>query len=681
MMGALDKLARRAGILPAYHQIDGSLHACGPETAAALLQAMGFAVTGDAAAAAVLEELEAGKGRAAGSETVLLAPGESLALETDDWRLTLEDGGEIEPSASDATRLPGLPLGVHTLTLGDDERLVIVSPPMAPQLPESAGREQVWGIMATAYGLRSKRNLGLGDYEDLAVAAEALASSGAAFLGINPLHDRGVAEAGASPYSPSSRSRLETRHIAVDRIPEFAASSKAHALLAEAAPQLTAARAAELVDHEFASEITLQALRAVYDSFIALSGPRRQEFEQWRAARDPYAVRQSVYEALSERHGADWRRWPHSFQSPESPETEAFVAASAEEIGFHEWRQWIAGAQLADAQARAKAAGMRLGLYLDVAVGVRPGGAETWANRGAFAVGASLGAPPDLLNSEGQRWDLAPYSPLGLKAERYRPFRQMLQTTMARAGVVRIDHIIGFARSFWAPDNGAPGGYVEFPLDVLLALARLEATWAGCVVVGEDLGTVPDGLRDALDGAGLFGCAIMPFERAGDAFRAPWAYRQRTLASFGTHDLPTLDGWWEGLDLEIRRRLGHLDNAGLAASQVERARARIALCQLLESTWLLPEQCDAESPPVSLDAPLRDAVHILLSRSASGLVAVSLDDIFGVTAQQNVPGTVNEEPNWRRKAPHAVEALGQHSNILGIGRIMAAADRGKAPKA
>lgn len=680
MTGALDKLARRAGILPEYHQIDGSLHACGPETAAALLQAMGFAVTGDVDAEDVLADLEAGQGKAAGPETVLLAPGESLALETDDWRLTLEDGGEIGPSASNATQLTDLPLGVHALAVGSRERLVIVSPPMAPQLPERAGRERGWGIMATAYGLRSERNLGFGDYEDLAAAAEALADSGAAFFGINPVHDRGVAEVGASPYSPSSRSRLETRHIAVDCIPEFAAAPKAQVFLAEVAPQLAAARSGELVDYEFAGEITLQALRAVYDSFIALSGPRRQEFERWQVAREPFAVRQSAYEALSECHGADWRHWPHSFQSPESPETKAFIAASAEAIEFHEWRQWIAGAQLASAQARAEAAGMSLGLYLDIAVGVRPGGAETWANRTAFAVGASLGAPPDLLNSEGQNWDLAPYSPLGLRADRYQPFRQMLRTTMAHAGVVRIDHIIGFARSFWAPENGTPGGYVEFPLDVLLALTRLEAARAGCVVVGEDLGTVPDGLRDALDGSGLFGCAIMPFERQGDAFEAPWAYRQRTLASFGTHDLPPLDGWWEGVDLETRRRLGHLDDAGLATSHAERVQARVALCHLLQSTWLLPEGHTPEHPPASLDATLRDAIHTLLSRSASGLVAVSLDDIFGVKAQQNVPGTVEEEPNWRRKAPLAVEDIAGHRRIADIGCIMAAADRGAEPK-
>lgn len=678
MTGALDKLARLAGILPEYHQIDGSLHACGPETACALLQAMGFSVAGDADAAAVLTDLETKQGTADGQDVVLLAPDERFDVGADDWRLTLEDGGEIGPAGADRACLSGLPMGVHMLTTGMHERLVIVSPPVAPQLLESAGRERVWGIMATAYGFRSARNAGLGDYEDLAVAAEALAGSGAAFLGVNPLHDRGVAEQGASPYSPSSRTMLETRHIAVDCIPEIAASPQAQTLLAAAAERLASARAANLVDYAVAAKITLQALRAIYDVFVASSGARRQEFENWRAARHPDTTRQSVYEALSVRHGADWRRWPQSFQSPTSSKTKAFVDASADEIGFHEWRQWIAGGQLAAAQARARAAGMGLGLYLDIAVGVRPGGAEIWANRKAFAVGASLGAPPDLLNSEGQRWDLAPFSPIGLRAECYRPFRQMLRTTMAHAGVVRIDHVIGFARSFWAPENGAPGGYVQFPLDVLLALTRLEAARAGCVVVGEDLGTVPDGLRDALDGSGLFGCAIMPFERHGDGFEAPWDYRERTLASFGTHDLPPLDGWWEGIDLHTRRRLGHLDDDGLAASQAERVRARVALCHLLQSTWLLPKGRTPETPPAVLDAPLRDAIHTLLSRSASGLVAVSLDDIFGVTAQQNVPGTVAEEPNWRRKAPLTVEEMVQNSRIANIGRIMAAADRGAA---
>jgi len=675
MSGALDRLARRAGILPEYHQIDGSLHVCGPESAIALLRAMGFALSGEADAADALAALEAGGDGA--PEPMLLAPGERRRLEGTDWRLTLEDGGALGPDVDDPVLMPALPLGVHTLYRAGRETMVVVSPPMAPQLPDLAGRDRVWGVMAALYGLRSGRNAGLGDFEDLAAAAEALAPSGAAFLGVNPLHDRGVAEAGPSPYSPSSRTTFETRHIALDRIPEYASALEAQALLAEAAPRLSAARAADLVDYG-AAEIVLAALRQTFAAFNAAAGPRRDAFQAWRRRQSADLHLLSTYQALSERHGPDWRRWPAVLQAPAGPEVQAFVDGHAEEIEFHDWTQWIAQAQLSDAQARAKGAGMALGLYLDIAVGVRPGGGETWANRDAFAVGASLGAPPDLLNSEGQSWGLAPFSPIGLAAQRYAPFRRMLQSTMAAAGVVRIDHVIGLARSFWVPECGAPGAYVTFPLDMLLALTRLEAARSGCLVVGEDLGTVPDGLREALDGSGLYGCAIMPFERDGDAFVAPWDYRPRTLASFGTHDLPSLEGWWEGRDLDIRRRLGHLDDDALAEEQAARGRAREALCHLLESTWLLPQGIDPHHPPPALDGALWDAIHVLLARSASGLIAVSLDDIFAVKEQQNVPGDIDQQPNWRRKAPIAIEDMRESPEIAGVGRIMADAGRGAA---
>ncbi len=675
MTSALDEIARKAGILPEYFQIDGSRHVCGPETAVALLRAMHAPVACEADAAALLADPAALDAVFSGPDVMLLSPGEARAVETHDWRLILETGEEVGPASDDRDRLPGMAMGVHTLLTEGRETMVIVSPPAAPDIRAKAGRDRAWGVTAALYGLKSRRNAGVGDYEDLAAAAEALAPSGAAFIGVNPLHQRGLAEGGASPYSPSSRTMFESRHIAVDRIPEFAAGSDAAAWAADADGALAAARAGTLVDYAAAGR-TVEALRSAYRAFVESSGARSAAFARWRAERGAPQVLQSVYEALSLRHGPDWRRWPAELRSPDSPEAKDFMAVAADEIAFHEWRQWVADEQLADAQARAKRAGMAFGLYLDVAVGVRPGGAETWANRDAFAVGASLGAPPDLLNSQGQSWDLAPFSPIGLKRQRYAPFRDMLRSTMAHAGLIRIDHVIGFDRSFWAPENGAPGGYVRFPIDVLMALTRLEAARAGCLVVGEDLGTVPEGLRETLDASGLYGCAILPFEREGAGFRPTWEYRSRTLASFGTHDLPTLDGWWEGRDLEIRRRLGHLDDAGFADEQAARGAARRELLHLLASTWLLPEGVDAEAPPESLDQRLRDAVHILLARAASDMVAVSLDDIFGVREQQNVPGTVDEEPNWRRRAPIAVEEMAASDIIMRIGRIMRDAGRG-----
>lgn len=315
---------------------------------------------------------------------------------------------------------------------------------------------------------------------------------------------------------------------------------------------------------------------------------------------------------------------------------------------------------------------MALGLYLDIAVGVRPGGAETWATGDAFAVGASLGAPPDLLNSEGQRWDLAPFSPLGLARADYAPFRAMLTTAMAHAGMVRIDHVIGFRRSFWVPDDGSPGGYVTVPQEVLLALTRLEAARAGCVVVGEDLGTVPDGLREALDGSGLLGCAILPFERAGDGYAAPEGYRPRTLAAFGTHDLPTIAGWWRGRDIEIRVALGHLAGEPVQWARDERAWLRTRLCHLMAERGLLPDGIDPDHPPHEADARIVDAVHALVARAGSEAVAVSLDDAVAETEAQNVPGTVAEQPNWRRRHRIGVGEMAVHPALARLAAVMEA---------
>ncbi|MGF1501776.1 MAG: 4-alpha-glucanotransferase [Paracoccaceae bacterium] len=674
-MTAIDRLAARLGVLPEYHQVDGTHRPTSTETAAALLRAMGWP-SEPAGAAEALAALEAEGAARTLPRVILLDAARAARRALPAWTLELEDGGLLAADPHDPCRLPPLPMGVHRMHAGRDKALVIASPPAAPRLAELGGTERAWGITGAIYALRSDRNAGVGDYADLAAAADALGRQGAAFLGINPLHARGAADAGESPYSPSSRTGFDTGHIALDRLPGLAASETARRLLTEAEPRLAAARAAPLVTRGARREIAEPVLRAVFAGFEAAMSAEAARFGAWSAARPALAARQSVYEALSLRHGGDSRHWPAPLQDPDSAETRAFEAEHAAEIRFHEWLQWLAEGQLADAQGAARGAGMALGLYLDIAVGVRPGGAETWAARalgptpGVFATGASLGAPPDLLNAFGQAWDLAPYTPDGLLAADFAPFRAMLRTTMAHAGMVRIDHVIGFAQSFWVPNDGAPGGYVRFPLETLLALTRIEAHRAGCLVVGEDLGTVPAGLRTALAGSGLLGCAILPFERAEDGFAAPWAYRPETLASFGTHDLPSIAGWWNGADIALRARIGHLseDEAERAGWLRGEDRARLAARLAAEGVW--PDGLDAGDPPVPCPPEVVDAVHALLGAGASALVAVSLDDCFLVEEQQNLPGTIDEVPNWRRPAPVAVEAMAEAPEIARAAEIL-----------
>lgn len=667
---AILRLADRAGLLPVYHQVDGTERRLGPETAEALLAAMGFDVGTDAAASAALAELEAADAiRTLPHEIVVRAGVPQPAAMPRGAVLRLEDGGRLEG----LEEVPALPMGVHRLEAGGSSCLVIAAPESAPSVAELAGRDRIWGITAALYGLRSGRGTGVGDYADLGAAAVALAPAGAAFLGINPAHLRGVADRGLSPYSPSSRTAFDTGHIAFDRIPELADCAEARAHLDAAASGIAAARTAPLVEYGPRSAVAGPVLRALFATFTAAGvTPRAREFGQWLAGRPEAASRQSVFEALSLVHGADWRRWPSALQDPAAPGVTDWHRAHAAEVRFHDWCQWIAETQIAEAQSEARSAGMALGLYLDVAVGVRPGGAETWANPGAFATGCSLGAPPDALNSEGQAWDLAPFSPTGLRDRAYAPFRAMLAAAMAHAGMVRIDHVIGFHRSFWVPESGVSGGYVRFPGEVLMALTRIEATRARCLVVGEDLGTVPDGLREALSAAGLLGCAILPFERAGDGFADPGAYRPLTLAAFGTHDLPTIAGWWQGRDIEIRTELGHIAGEPVQWAWDEREWLRTRLAHLLAARGLLPPGLDPDRPPGEMTQELLDAVHRLLAAAGSVTLAAQLDDLFGAREQQNVPGTVAEQPNWRRPAPVAVEALARAPEIARAAEIFSA---------
>ncbi len=664
--GPLLRLAEDAGLFRRFRRVDRVEQVAGPQTARVILHALGIEVESDAEAEALLAERRAARAaRLLPQETVAEAGREgevTLPLPLA-WTIGLEDGGRIEGAAGDP--IPALPVGLHELEAAGETMLIAAAPPLAPQVGERAGADRIWGVTGAIYGLMSDRGTGQGDYEDLAQAAESLAQAGAAFLGVNPLHALGAAHRGISPYSPSSRTAFSAQHLALDRIPELADCAEAREMLAAREPELARVREGELTDPALAAEIGRPVLRALFETFerTGKGTGRRKAFEAWLAEGGLPRRRFAIFEALSLAHGEDWRWWPEPLRDPASRAVTAFARESAAEVRFHAWLQWLADRQIAEAQARAKAAGMALGLYLDIAVGVRPGGAEAWARPHAFARGVSLGAPPDELSPQGQAWALAPFNPEALREMRYAPFREMLRAAMAHAGAVRIDHVIGLDRAYWAPESGEQGAYVRFPREMLLALTRIEAARTGCVVIGEDLGTVPEGLRSRLSASGLHGCAILQFEREEDAFRSVRDYAERSLAGFGTHDTPTLAGWWEAAEAGLRLSLGHMDEAGARALREERAHWRVALARLLAREGLLPEGVDPERPPERLTPGLRNAVHAALGRSGSALAALQLDDALGVVPQQNVPGTVDEVPNWRRRHPARADRLHEHPDV------------------
>lgn len=670
---ALQALAEAMGILPEWHDVAGNRQVTSPDTQRALLAAMGLDAGSEAAAAEALSVMRVAAAARRLPEEVVCAADQELRLPLADdggtaWQLTLEDGSLREGRAgSEIVVAP--PAGLHRLSLGDESCLLIAAPAQAPSVERLLGRQRAWGFTAALYGLRSSRNLGVGDYADLATAAAGLGRLGADFLGVNPLHARGAAHFGISPYTPSCRTAYEPRHIAVDRVPGFAACEAARALLRDNARRLEAARSGALCDYATSAAIGEDALRALFADFERSAGPAADDFARWRAGPGQALEWFALFEAISLTHGADWRGWPEPLRRFGSTAGLAFGTANNREVRYHAWLQWLADRQLTAAQRSARNAGMGFGLYLDIAVGVRQGGADTWSAPACFADRVSLGAPPDAFNPVGQNWALAPFNPLGLRQARYRPYVDMLRAAMRHAGIIRIDHILGARRAFWVPEGGAPGSYVAYPEEVLLALIRLEAARAGCVVVGEDLGSVPPGLRERLAEAGLLGCAVMQFEKEDHRFRPPSAYPPTTLASVGTHDTPTLRGWWSGWDIDRRHELNAPHPAARAAEHDERTGERRGLASLLRQEGLAPEGLDPDAPPAEADDALALALHRLLATARSTLIAVQLDDALGSVAQQNLPGTVDEHPNWRRRFAVSVDKLADHGNLRAVAEI------------
>ncbi len=528
-------------------------------------------------------------------------------------------------------------------------------------MPGWLAKGRAWGITCQLYGLRSARNMGIGDFEDLAQLAEIAAQAGADFIGVNPLHALFYADAGRySPYAPSSRLFLSPFYIAVDRLPGSRSGLDAAAV--------KSARATKLVDYGEVARLKRNAFEAGYEAFRTASRRSGQAqaraFKSFCVDRGLPLQRFALYEALSETlvargHYSGWHTWPAPYRSLDSHAVRRFERENAERIAFHKWLQWVAETQLKRAQQRAKTAGMRIGLYLDLAVGVAPDGADTWSQPGTVVDGARVGCPPDMFNDNGQDWGLAPLSPAALKAKSFAPFEAMLHELMRSAGAVRIDHAMGLTRLYWIPGNAraTEGAYVCFPMREMLRRLALISQGHRTVVIGEDLGTVPPGFREAMSEMEIQGYRVLYFEREADgAFRPPQYYTHKALACLSTHDLPTLKGWWHGSDIDEREALGLFSAEHAAHMRTERARDRGVLLAVLKSADLLPSSLEpalagAAPYPEDLPGDLCVAAHALLARASSRLAAAQIEDLVGVQDQANIPGTVNEHPNWRRKLP------------------------------
>lgn len=652
-LNTLHALAEAKGILPVYKDLRGNERWTNDESRRALLRAMGVEAATEGEARTALAAHFERENRQIVPREIAFEAGSGQAIPVKqpcEWWLSSESGEEISSGQAEViVDLPPLKVGVYHLSLKsgqiEQNALVLASPAASPSVRRGTGQDRVWGVTAALYGLRSPRNLGLGDFSDLATFAKTLGKNGASFLGVNPLHNLGWSSPEViSPYSPSHRGFLNTAHIAFDAIAGLEANPEAIGLIA-AARQMTDAGAKQVDYAEFAA-VQRPLLLKLFDLFErATASQAKAGFEAFVQEGGEELHGLAAFETLAMQHGPDWHRWPGLLKDPSEVDIALLDPAM---IKFHMWLQWVASEQLAKA---GRENDLSLGLYLDLAVGPRRDGAEVWMAQDSVARGVSLGAPPDDLGPEGQNWQLAAFSPIQSAQTGYRNFRSVLRHTMQHAGVLRIDHILGFNRSFWIPDDGSPGAYVSQPFETLLALIAIEAHQQNCTIIGEDLGLVPEGFREKLSESGLYGYSVQQYEREGDgSFRSPDMLRPQSLACFATHDTPTLRGFCKGRDIDWWQKLGWIDGDKASQLRVERQADCTALTK------------GGQSPG--------PAIHERLAGSPAAMVAVQLDDILEVEDAQNLPGTIDEHPNWQRRCALAVDEIAAAPTFTNLAKLM-----------
>ncbi|HEY0178802.1 MAG TPA: 4-alpha-glucanotransferase, partial [Dokdonella sp.] len=585
------------------------------------------------------------------------------------FRVDVEGGATLDGRIGGDGRLalPRLDPGYHRLHVGGTLRTIAAVPRRCFALDEIApARAKRWGLAAQIYALRRNGDDGVGDFGALAELAAASGRAGADALAISPVHAMfAAAPERRSPYSPSSRRFLNA--LLIDPAERFGAgpvAAAAQALGLDAAPA-----PADLVDWPGAARRKLALLRELYRAHAGRDAALDAELDAFRTQRGAALARHARFEALHARHrGAgrdDWRRWPARER------TATHADRDDAEAGFHVFLQWLAERGLAHAQRSARAAGLAIGLIADLAVGSDPAGSDAWALGDAMLRGVTVGAPPDAFTPLGQNWGLTTFSPAALRADGYAGFLAALRAAMRHAGGVRIDHVMSLMRLWLVPDgaDARDGAYVDYPFDALLGLVALESRRRRCIVVGEDLGVVPDGFRAALRRAGVLGLDVLWFMR-GAGFRAPQRWRRDAVAMTTTHDLPTLAGWWRGADVDLRERIGLYDDASAAAERAQRARDRRALARAIRAA--LPDA----APDARADAAeFVDAAVAFVGASRCALALLPLEDACALDAQPNLPGTVHEYPNWCRRLPAPAPRLLARTRVRRRLRALAAARR------
>lgn len=576
------------------------------------------------------------------------------------------------------------PLGYHSLSLViDDDVLGTMRLIVAPQScfkPKALTQgHKVWGLSVQLYCLRSTNNWGVGDFSDLSFLIEKLAKQGAQFVGLNPIHALYPANANAcSPYGPSSRRWLNFIYIDVTSLDGFLQTSTQEVVSSEEFQrQLQQARNADLVDYELVTKLKLQALEKVFEyqnsQYLTKNTKLNKAFKAFVDDGGDSLQTLAVYDALQENLAAKgkeswgWPVFPKEFSDFHNPAVKTFTKKHAKRVKFFLWLQWHAALQLEQANQVAKQNDMLIGLYRDLAVGVSEGSAEIWGNKGLYCTDASVGAPPDILGPLGQNWGLPPMDPDKLYQQQYQPIIELFDSNMRATGALRIDHVMALLRLWWVAkgDSAKQGGYVYYPVDDLLAILALESHRHQSLVIGEDLGTVPEEIRIKLAENGVYSYRVFFFEQAKDGgFFSPSHYPEQSMSTLTTHDMPTLSGYWHCHDLELGKELGLYPTQEILNTLYDsRHENKQSILDTLHGHQSVSEEVGRDVHNVPMSKALNFGMQLHMAGGSSELLSLQLEDWLEMDKPVNIPGTFNEYPNWRRKLTRNLQDIFADSSL------------------
>jgi len=663
---ALRDAAERNGVQQDFWDIFGRRHFTAPETNRAILTALGFDCESEASLRASLAKRDEMDNHRPLPPVLVVSENAPLRIPGNhDLEIVTEQGEHRRVRIENGVSQPDLhlPLGYHEARVsdskaGDCTMRLIVTPDRAHS-PEP-GKHAGFGI--TLYGLRSHRNWGVGDFRDLRDLIDwAVPMLHVDFIALNPLHAiHNRRPYNISPYLPNSIFYRNFLYLDVEDVPGFDRIRRRFEE-GETCAELVRLRASPTVEYEHVAAVKRRALELIF----AVNPPGR-DCETWIAGEGDLLRLYATYCALDEHLHAQnpdlwvWPDWPEEYRDPESGAVRQFAAEHKREILFHGWLQWIVDRQLARVQQHARKAGMRIGLYHDLALATDRCGSDLWAHRKFYVAGCRVGSPPDDFSPTGQDWSFPPPDARQHRADGYRLYTESIRKSLQHGGALRIDHVMRLFRLYWIPEghDAAHGAYVRDLTGDLVRILALESVRNNAVIVGEDLGTVEPAVREALAGFGILSYRLLYFERTDGRFKSPGEYPQQALAASTTHDLATITGFWTSNDIEARFRAGTIDQAAFDEQKLDRARDKQNLLDALFGAGLLPAGYARRADEIpELTAELHYAIIGFLAMTPSLLWLVNQEDMTKEPAQQNLPGTTSEYPNWSRKMRWSIQDL------------------------